>query len=267
MTDAPPSPRRRLKKALIDEGRLYRRIPILKRLVPSARKRIARLFWRNGRPVQVHPVRLAGIDAPLIITGDSHCGLLAATPRISENYLGPVTMHRVGRDGARVLQLDSANVSTGDALGFCFGEIDVRVHIAKQRDRFGRNPREIVETLATAYLATLRDVRDTFKASPIIVFSIVPPAGDKYPHFNREMPRNGTEHERIAWTVQLNNMLRRGAYRAGFGFVDQYSPFADKRGLLNLRMSHDATYVTPELINRDIELVCSFSLETVGREA
>jgi hypothetical protein len=151
------------------------------------------------------------------------------------------------------------NVSTGDALGFCFGEIDVRVHVAKQRDRSGRNPREIIETLATAYLSTLSNVRDTFKASsPVIIFSVVPPAGDKYPHFNREMPRNGTERERVTWTLQLNEMLRRGAYRAGFGFVDQYSPFANNRGLLDLKMSRDAAHVTPESINRDIELVCTW---------
>jgi hypothetical protein len=173
------------------------------------------------------------------------------------HYIDPVTMHRVGRDGARVLQLESVKVSTGDALGFWFGEIDVRVHVAKQRDRSGRKRREILETLVTGYLSTLKAVRHVFTASPIIVFSVVPPAGHRHPHFNREMPRNGTDQERVTWTLQINEALRDSAFRAGFGFLDQYTPFADKRGLLDLRMTGDGTHVTPESIKGDVELVCS----------
>lgn len=249
------------KKPLIDEGRLYRKIPFLKRMVPSARKRITSLLWPNGRLRPTHAVRLVGLDAPAIhLFGDSHCGLLFKTPGVIEHYLGPVTMHRVGRDGLRAFAfetLDIGAIAKGDALAFIFGEIDLRVHIAKQRDR-GRTPTEIIDTLATAYLSTLEGVAFIFPASPIVVFSLIPPSGTYYPYFNREMPRNGTDRERIAWTLLLNEMLKQGALARGFGFVDQYSPFANKRGLLDLRMTHDAAHVTPESINHDIELVCQW---------
>ena len=77
------------------------------------------------------------------------------------------------------------------------------------------------------------------------------------------MPRNGTDEERIAWTLLLNETLKHEAFARRFRFVDQYSPFANKRGLLNLKMSRDAAHVTPESIKRDIELLCSFSPERV----
>jgi hypothetical protein len=253
---------KRPEKPLIDEWRLYRRIPILKRLVPSASKRITRLLWPNGRVVSVHQVRLVGLSTPVIhIFGDSHCGLFAKTPGATMHYVGPVTMHRVGRDGLRAFALNTLDIGAirrGDALGFIFGEIDVRVHIAKQRDRYGRPPTEIIDTLAAAHMSTLEAMRAIFPASPIVVFSVIPPAGNKYPHFNSDMPRNGTDQERIAWSLLLNETLKHGAFARGFRFLDQYSPFANKRGLLNLKMSRDAAHVTPESIKRDIELDCTW---------
>lgn len=243
-------------KPLIDEGRLYRRMPILKRLIPSAHKRITRFLWPNGRVLPTHSVRLVGVDASIThIFGDSHTGLFAASPSVIVHYLGPATMHRVGRDGASIF-VDAAKVNQGDALGFIFGEIDVRVHIAMQRTRFARAPDEIIETLVTAYLSTLCRLRDAYVSSPIIAFSVVPPAGYRHPNFNRQMPRNGTDQERVGWTLQLNEALRRGALRAGFGFVDQYTPFANKRGLLDLRRTRDGTHVTPDSIKDDIEVFC-----------
>ena len=73
------------------------------------------------------------------------------------------------------------------------------------------------------------------------------------------MPRNGTDQERVAWTLHINGALRHGAARSAFGFVDQYRPFANKRGLLDLSMTNDGTHVTPESIKADIELSCRYS--------
>ncbi len=244
-------------KALIDEGRLYRKLPILRRLVPSVRKRIERFLWPEGRPILRHPVRLLGVSAPAIhIFGDSHVGLWEQTPTAIPHYLGPVTMHRVGRDGVRTFGLDGVKINHGEAMGFIFGEIDVRVHVARQRDRFRRQPNEIIETLATAYLSALQDVQRARLASEVIVFSIIPPAGKSYPFLNREMPRNGTDKDRVAWTLQLNDTLRKSALQAGCGFIDQYTPFANGRGLLDRRFTKDGTHVTPL---RPIEVTCQFA--------
>lgn len=242
-------------KPLIDENRLYRRMPLLKRLVPSLKKRIARVFPSRTPPA--YPVRLVRTSARAIhIFGDSHCGLFDCPPYQIMHYLGPVTMHRVGRQGVATFGLQSLDIKPGDALGFVFGEIDVRVHVAKQRDAFGRRPDEIIDTLAAGYLTTLGLVKRSCPVgSPIVVFSLIPPAGEKYPFLNREFPRNGTDAERADWTLQLNERLKTDALRAGFGFVDQYSRFANGRGLLARGATRDGTHVAP---NRPIELTCEW---------
>jgi hypothetical protein len=61
------------------------------------------------------------------------------------HYLGPVTMHRVGRDGLRAFALNTLDIGAirrGDALGFIFGEIDVRVTLQSNATATaGRRPR------------------------------------------------------------------------------------------------------------------------------
>jgi hypothetical protein len=129
------------KKTLIDEGRLYRRIPVLKRLVPSASKRIARLLWPNGRVLPVHHVRLVGLATPVIyIFGDSHCGLFAKTPGATMHYLGPITMHRVGRDGLRAF----ASVLSAEAMHLLFCLVKLTCACTSQSNATtsaGRRPR------------------------------------------------------------------------------------------------------------------------------
>jgi hypothetical protein len=72
------------------------------------------------------------------------------------------------------------------------------------------------------------------------------------------MPRNGTDKERVMWSMRLNEILKREAWRKGFGFVDQYTPFANKRGLLDLHFSADGAHVDATLRN-DVELACVFA--------
>ena len=67
-------------------------------------------------------------------------------------------MHRVSRDGAGLSALNTLNFGTGDALGFVFGEIDVRVRVAKQRDRFGRNPRQTNTAAAPTCLPRIGEI-------------------------------------------------------------------------------------------------------------
>lgn len=224
-------------------------------------KRIERLLWPSGRTMTAVPIRLVGLTAERIhIFGDSHTDLFQSLPRAIIHHTVGVTMHRVGRDGAQTFALPTRGIESGDALGFVFGEIDIRVHVANQRDRFFRDPTEILHTLATAYLTTLQAVKRAYPSSPIVVFSVVPPAGRNYPNFNHHktfFPQIGRDRDRIEWTKQLNRLLRDGAFCVGFGFVDQYSPFVTKRGLLNPRMTADGLHVTPNPPNKDVqELFC-----------
>ena len=136
MTADPPSPADELASFVergqkaqaatrfhIDENQLYRKIPILRRLIPSVRKRIRRI-WPSGHTRPVRPVRLTGLDAPLIhIFGDSHSGLFAATPGAVIHYIGPVTMHKVGRDGVQVFGLDLSRLRPATVSDFVLAKL------------------------------------------------------------------------------------------------------------------------------------------------
>jgi hypothetical protein len=258
-----PEGRTRILRHIVDERQLHRKIPVLKRLVPSLHKRLERLVWPNGRTMRITPIRLIGLNAERIhIFGDSHSNVYRLAPEAVVHYLGAVTMHRVGRDGIQLFALDGIDVKPGDALGFVFGEIDVRSHVGQQRDRFFRNPTEILETLSGNYFMTLSKIKQLYPESPIVVFSLVPPMGRDYPNFAHNMTLDyptGPEPDRIAWTQQLNDMLRLKALRAGFGFLDQYTPFVNEKGLLDLNMTADGLHVAPNPPNADVqELACIF---------
>lgn len=248
-----------------NDTRLYRKIPIVRRLVPSLRKHVERLIWPGGRTMRAVPLRLVGISAPAIhVFGDSHSWLYRHLPGAIVHFLiSGVTMHRIGRDGLSIFKLDTLAIKPGEALAFIFGEVDVRAHIARQRDKFDRDPNEVIDTLVARYMLALSDVKKAYPLSPIVVVSVSPPMGDDYPNFNRyilDYPP-GPEPDRIVWTVQMNRALRKRALELGFGYLDQYTPFVDERGLLNLSMTNDGLHLIPNPPSGDVqELRCEFSV-------
>ena len=132
-----------------------------------------------------------------------------------------VTMHRIGHDGARTFRCQHA-ASKVATRSFVFGEIDIRVHVANQETVFSETPRN-THTLAKAYVTTLEAIKRAYPSSPIVVFSVVPPAGRNYPNFNHHktfFPQNGRDRDRIKWTKQLNRILWDGASaRASFSSI------------------------------------------------
>jgi hypothetical protein len=67
--------------------------------------------------------------------GDSHVKLnFGGDPRIVVHHLGPVTMRAVSKDGRNNISLKELGIVDGDSVIWCFGEIDVRCHIIRQRD-------------------------------------------------------------------------------------------------------------------------------------
>ena len=54
------------------------------------------------------------------------------------------TMHGIGKDGLRVLNIASYNMQENDIAVFVFGEIDARCHIGKQRDEQHRDVDQII---------------------------------------------------------------------------------------------------------------------------
>ncbi len=167
---------------------------------------------------------------PLIhVIGDSHSMELSQVPGTLIHWLGPITMHRVGRDGLGCVNLQTLGVQEGEVAIFAFGEIDVRCHIGKQRDEYRRNLNEIIETLATNYIQTILANRALYQKLLCVIYSITPPReGYRCPYF----PYYGTIQDRVAITRKLNARLASLCSLVGIEFLDVYKDYATSKGTL-----------------------------------
>ncbi len=163
------------------------------------------------------------------VIGDSHSMEFSKVPGTQIHWLGPITMHRVGRDGLGCVNLPAFGMQEGEVAVFAFGEIDVRCHIGKQRDEFKRNLNEIIETLATNYIQTIVTNRALYQRVLCIVYSITPPA-DGYN--NPDFPFYGSLQDRVAITKKLNAHLAILCRKAGLEFLDVYKEYANREGAL-----------------------------------
>ena len=178
------------------------------------------------------------------VFGDSHA--VACFGRILEigiHWVGAVTMHRVGRDGADFL-FDGVTIRPGDVLVFIFGEIDVRTHIGRIADTTGRPRQELLMELAETYLASIAHAAKNLRDIRIVLTSVVPPSPAHLAN-TKALPVWGTLEDRIALTITLNCMLADGARRLGYGFLDIYEDYADRTGAMIVGLSDGRVHIAP----------------------
>lgn len=142
------------------------------------------------------------------------------------NWLGPITMHRIGRDGHN---FDAYITSDDDFLFLFFGEIDVRLHIGKQIS-LGRREEEVIDTLVVNYI---NSIANNEKKNQFIVSSVICPAysssgiGD----------HTGSDEERSKWTKSLNRKLKDYASFKGIKIFNPYEYYQTDSGNLNNELS------------------------------
>lgn len=160
------------------------------------------------------------------------------------HWLGPITMHRIGRDGLEFLNIEKFDVAENDILVFVFGEIDIRCHILKQRDKTHQTEGQIIKVIAENYINTILKNKKKYKNIKCIVCSIIPPVaidtGDK------EFPYYGTLQERIQITKYLNAELIWLCNNNNLLFLDTYRLFANNDGSLNAKYLDDSIHIKCE---------------------
>lgn len=195
------------------------------------------------------------------IFGDSHSSIYKYIPEITVHNVGPVTMHRVGRDGvlsaarrcgpqtevgqeherALGVQLCAApdrngsafqkhGIKNGDFVVFVFGEIDVRNHIGKQID-LGRDEDEVVKSLAENYLQSIHEEASAFD-SVTCAIRFVTPVSEKTRDPIRH-PAYGTKEYRVQLVNKLNGLLRDESPRYGVVYIDGYDEFVAENGFVS----------------------------------
>jgi hypothetical protein len=176
------------------------------------------------------------------VIGDSHSLEFSKIPECMVHWIGPITMHRIGRDGLNALNLKQFNVQESQAVVFAFGEIDVRCHIGKQRDQKGRPLEEIIHHLAINYIHTILKNRQQYKQLTCIVYSVTPPTNQGY---NPQFPYYGSLQDRIHLSSLLNAKLALLCQLTGILFLDVYEDYADQNGTLLSHLSDGSVHIHP----------------------
>jgi hypothetical protein len=167
------------------------------------------------------------------------------------HWLGPITMHRVGRDGLQFLNVKNFNVQEDDIVVFVFGEIDVRCHIGKQRDLKKRKLTEIIDELAAKYICTIKENQKQFEELACIVCCIIPPI-DGLGRNNPEYPFYGELSDRIDIARRLNQKLQILCTKKNLLFLDFYDLYADFQGALNVLFADPIIHID-SIYNRGIK--------------
>lgn len=176
------------------------------------------------------------------VIGDSHSSEFSKIPGCVIHWLGPITMHRVGRDGLSFVNLRNLGVLEGQAVVFSFGEIDARCHIGKQCDLNNRNLDEVIDTLATKYIQTILQNRQLYTRLTCIVYSVTPPTNIAY---NPQFPYYGTLAERVMISRKLNMKLAILCQQFGLSFLNVYNEYANPDGTLKTIYSDGCVHIHP----------------------
>jgi hypothetical protein len=192
----------------------------------------------------------------IFVFGDSHSDFcFSGIPRCRVHWLGPMTMHRVGRDGLGAVNLNACRTPEGVAAVFIFGEIDIRAHVMQQRDREGRELCEVIETLCANYFRTIRANRELYEELTIVVSSVPPPlVGENNP----DLPFSSTIDERVDMTRQVNARLRAMCEKHQFRYLDVYQYFSDPSGVMATGISDNVVHV-----RREFSDIVEYELERV----
>lgn len=175
------------------------------------------------------------------VFGDSHSEEFKNIPGCIVHWLGPITMHRVGRDNLSVLDLRACGVLEKQVVVFAFGEIDVRFHIGKQIDIHKRSLENVLETLTKNYLNTILSNRNLYKKLSCIVYSVTPPTDNYSPEFCY-----GTIKERIHITKELNSRLSNLCNGLHINFLDVYDDYSNPDGSLNTSLSDGSLHISSD---------------------
>ena len=175
------------------------------------------------------------------VIGDSHCREFIGIENTVPHHIGPITMHRVGRDGIAALDFRVYQVQENDIVILSFGEIDVRCHIGKQRDLKNRELEEVIDTLLYQYLQTVRQCRSFYENIEVILYTVTPPT-DQID--NPEFPKYGSIEDRIFISKLFNRKLEKMCSSNGLKLLDVYDDYADETGALNVILSDANVHIS-----------------------
>lgn len=174
--------------------------------------------------------------------GDSHSRCLSwQTVKIElleiKLYQGtPSTMSRFAGEKLEFLNIKDFGVEENDAVCFCFGEIDCRMHFSKQVNF--KNHELLIDELVKRYFEAISKNVEQYKNLITMVFNISPPCRN----FNDAI-FIGTDEERKKIYLYMNYKLKEYCQLYNYIFLDVYDKYCDDDGFLKLLFKDTAVHI------------------------
>jgi hypothetical protein len=183
----------------------------------------------------------------VIVVGDSHArSFRACVDQVIE--FGGHTMHIVGQFGVP----NNLQAARGDHVLFCFGEVDVRVHLVKLAQQESVHIDAVISRVVGRYVERVRTFCNDRGAKGHVI-SAPPQAVPTTPE--AVVPTVDTILERCARTDQVNRLLAQ-ICAPDVNLIDMWGPFRKDDGALNMDMSDGIVHVADKFNDIIRDLVC-----------
>jgi len=173
----------------------------------------------------------------LHIIGDSHAreftwgGINITGLNIICHYLIDKTCAAFGIERPSIYEM---GVRKNDWVCFCFGEIDCRVHIGRNKEYY----KEIIDKIVENYFFAINQ----YKIAKKFVFNVVP-SNIQATASASPFPSTGTDEERRCYVRFFNECLKNRCGEFGFIYFDVYDKYADENGYFNLQYRDDCGHI------------------------
>jgi hypothetical protein len=187
--------------------------------------------------------------------GDSHAYFSFINSGFNIHHLGPITMHRVGRDALEILNFKKLGIAENDTVILSFGEIDCRTHVIKQAKLQTVTTEVIIEDLITRYQKTINLNIAQYHKLKIILLEILPPAL----HWeSTDWPTVGTLEQRIYAVQTMNKYLYAIQNKSqGIHVAKLYDLYKNEHGAINSNCTLDGLHLAPEVTQDLISIIAS----------
>ncbi|MBG6174928.1 lysophospholipase L1-like esterase [Labrenzia sp. EL_208] len=138
----------------------------------------------------------------------------AGVAEVKLYWIGPVTMHRVARDGIASVVPNYLKLTSNDIVILCFGEIDCRWHIRKQGKKNDTSSIEEVDILTARYAKAVAEFQRQTRAT--VALSCVTP----FVRPNVRCDLYKSRDECLTDTKNIRERMNRNLAVLGYPFVD-----------------------------------------------
>jgi lysophospholipase L1-like esterase len=181
------------------------------------------------------------------VTGDSHAGMFKGIKGVKTWRAGQITLKRVGNPEDDIIpaNIQKMKPTKNDIIVFCFGEIDMRCYVKPLLEhRRGLTLEKLLSNWVEQYTSRISSLN--LNGAKIALVSVVPPSRKVGPSSFR-WPIGGTLQERVEYVKTINKFLKEECKKKKWIYLDVYSLYADKEGILPLEETDESVHI----INND----------------